>query len=315
MIAARLNAPRHFEIVEVENLEPGRRQVRVRLAGCGVCSSNLPVWEGRAWFEYPMPAGSPGHEGWGYIDAVGEGVDGLRPSDPVTLLSTRSFSQYEIVASDCVVRLPATLSGRAFPGEPLGCAINVFSRAAIERGHDVVVVGAGFLGILLIQLLSAAGIRVVAISRRRSSLAIARHYGANEVIELSDDWTMRVHRIRGTSGFPRVIEAVGSQQALDIASALVAERGRLVIAGYHQDGPRQINLQQWNWRGIDVINAHERQPEICVERMRKAIEAVCDQRLEPWPLLTHQFPLTRINEACQSLIQRPDGFVKAVIEL
>jgi threonine dehydrogenase-like Zn-dependent dehydrogenase len=315
MIAARLNAPRHFEIVEVENLEPGRRQVRVRLAGCGVCSSNLPVWEGRAWFEYPMPAGSPGHEGWGYIDAVGEGVDGLRPGDPVTLLSARSFSQYEIVASDCVVRLPATLSGRAFPGEPLGCAINVFSRAAIERGHDVVVVGAGFLGILLIQLLSAAGVRVVAISRRRSSLAIARHYGANEVIELNDDWTMRVHGIRGTSGFPRVIEAVGSQQALDIASALVAERGRLVIAGYHQDGPRQINLQQWNWRGIDVINAHERQPEIYVEGMRKAIEAVCDQRLEPWPLLTHQFPLTRINEACQSLIQRPDGFVKAVIEL
>jgi len=315
MKAACLSAPRHFETVEMETREPGRRHVRVKLAGCGVCSSSLPVWEGRAWFEYPQPAGSPGHEGWGYIDAVGQGVDRLRQDDPVTLLSSRSFSQSEIVPSHCVVPLPAELSGRAFPGEPLGCAINVFRRAEIEPGDDVAVVGAGFLGLLLIQLLSAAGARIVVISRRRASLSFAKHYGAHEVIELSDDWTNQVHHIAGTRGFERVIEAAGSQQALDVASALLGERGRLVIAGYHQDGPRQVNLQQWNWRGIDVVNAHERQPEIYIDGMRRAILAVCEHRLEPWPLLTHQFPLMRINEAYQSLIQRPDGFVKAVINV
>ncbi|MBV8772741.1 MAG: L-iditol 2-dehydrogenase, partial [Deltaproteobacteria bacterium] len=114
--------------------------------------------------------------------------------------------------------------------------------------------------------------------------------------------------------FQRVIEASGSQQALDIASGLISERGRLIIAGYHQDGPRIIDMQQWNWRGIDVINAHEREPRVYVEGMRKAIQAVCQARLDPWPLLTHHFPLRQINEACATMVQRPEGFVKAVIE-
>jgi len=54
-----------------------------------------------------------------------------------------------------------------------------------------------------------------------------------------------------------VIEAAGQQWPLDLATELTRERGRLIIAGYHQDGPRQINMQLWNWRGLDVINAHE----------------------------------------------------------
>ena len=59
-----------------------------------------------------------------------------------------------------------------------------------------------------------------------------------------------------------VIEATGQQRPLDLAAELTRVRGRLVIAGYHQDGPRSVNMQLWNWRGIDVINAHERDPEI-----------------------------------------------------
>ncbi len=314
MIAARLSAPKRFEAVEVEEHEPGAGEVRVRLNGCGMCASNIPLWEGRAWFQYPQPAGFPGHEGWGYIDAVGKGIDALKQGDPVTLLSTRAFSQYEIVRSECVVPLPSQLQGRVFPGEPLACAINIFNRAAIEPGQDVAVVGAGFMGILLIQLISAAGARVVAISRRQSSLAWARHYGAREVVELVDQAIGMAPQIAGKAGFERVIEAAGSQQSLDIASALVGERGRLVVAGYHQDGRRHVDMQQWNWRGIDVINAHEREPLVYVEGMRRAIQAVCDGRLEPWPLITHQFPLERINQACQAMIQRSDQFVKAVIE-
>ena len=56
----------------------------------------------------------------------------------------------------------------------------------------------------------------------------------------------------------RVIEAVGKQWPLDLAGELVGYGGKLIIAGYHQDGPRQVNMQSWNWKGIDVINAHER---------------------------------------------------------
>jgi len=314
MMSACLSAPRRFETVEVERLEPGPSEVRVRLRGCGICASNISLWEGRTWFQYPQPAGSPGHEGWGDVDALGKDVEALSPGDPVALLSSRAFSQYDVAPADCVVRLPPQLEGRPFPGEPLSCAINIFARAAIEPGQDVAVVGAGFLGLLLIQLISEAGARVVAISRRQSSLSLAKRYGAREIVQMSDESAEAAQRLAGAKGFERVIEAAGSQQALDIASALIGERGRLVIASYHQDGLRQVNLQQWNWRGIDVINAHERQPRVYIEGMRKAIQAVCDERLDPWPLLTHRFPLTCINDACKIMVQRPDGFVKALVE-
>ena len=70
----------------------------------------------------------------------------------------------------------------------------------------------------------------------------------------------------------RVIEAAGAQATLGLAPALTGTYGRLIIAGYHQDGPRQVNVQLWNWRAIDVINAHERieqsQPRVCVKQPR-----------------------------------------------
>jgi threonine dehydrogenase-like Zn-dependent dehydrogenase len=315
MIAARLNAPRRFETVEVDRAEPGCGEVRVRLTGCGVCASNIPLWEGRPWFDYPQAAGFPGHEGWGYVDEVGNDVEGLPIGAPVTLLSSHAFAQYDVVPADYVVPLPPQFAGRGLPGEPLACAINVFARAAIEPGQDVAVVGAGFLGILLIQLIGATGARVVALSRRRCSLAYASFYGADETIALNNKDDAVVQKIAGSRGFQRVIEAAGSQQALDVASALIGDRGRLVIAGYHQDGPRQVNLQQWNWRGIDVINAHERQPSFYIAGMRTAVQAVCDGRLDPWPLMTDRFPLTRINEACATMVNRPAAFVKAIVEI
>ena len=72
-------------------------------------------------------------------------------------------------------------------------------------------------------------------------------------------------------------------------------------------------MQLWNWRGIDVINAHEREQAIYVEGMRLAAEAVAEGRLDPSPLYTHTFPLDRLDEALDAAGERPDGFVKALV--
>ena len=82
MRAAVLAAPGRVELREVPRPEPGRGEVRVRLGGCGVCHSNLPVFEGRDWFDYPRPPGSPGHEGWGVIDALDVGAIAAFTSTP-----------------------------------------------------------------------------------------------------------------------------------------------------------------------------------------------------------------------------------------
>src|SRR2546421_143539 len=68
--------------------QPGRGEVRVRIEGSGVCGSDLPVWEGRPWFSYPFEPGAPGHEGWGVVDAVGDGVGGLEVGTRVASLGT-----------------------------------------------------------------------------------------------------------------------------------------------------------------------------------------------------------------------------------
>jgi threonine dehydrogenase-like Zn-dependent dehydrogenase len=272
--------------------EPGPGQQLVRVEGCGVCGSNVPVWEGRPWFEYPLPPGAPGHEGWGVVEETGERV---------CFLSEQAFAEYVVVEEEALVPLPPELEGQPVPGEALGCAVNVFRRSRVRVGDTVAVVGVGFLGALLVQLAARAGADVVAIARRPRAQALARELGARVAAE---EW-------HGDADC--VIEAGGVQATLDIAARLVRPEGRLVIAGYHQDGPRSIDLQSWNWRGIDVVNAHERDPRAYVEGMRLAVEAVAAGELDPAPLYTHSFPLDQLGLALEAARTRPDGFVKALV--
>jgi threonine dehydrogenase-like Zn-dependent dehydrogenase len=315
MQAAVLAGPGRMETTEVDRPAPGAGQVRVRVEGCGVCASNLSPWGGQPWFDYPFSPGAPGHEGWGEIDALGEGVDGLARGDRVAFLSDAAYAEYDLVGADRLVILPPELDGKPFPGEPLGCAMNIFRRSRVEPGSTVAIVGIGFLGALLTRLASNAGARVIAISRRPFALDVARSMGAAETIAM-DDHHRIIERVAGlTDGAfcETVIEAVGRQWPLDLAAELTRERGTLVIAGYHQDGPRQVNMQLWNWRGLDVINAHERDPAVYLRGMREAVRAVTDGTLDPDPLLTHTYRLDALGEALDATRDRPDGFLKALV--
>ncbi len=313
MQAARLTGPGRFDLVERPVPRPGPGEVRIALEGCGVCASNLGPWAGPEWMEFPTEPGAPGHEGWGHIDALGAGVTGLRAGERVAFLGQHSYAAFDLAAAGQVVALPPELDDRAFPGEALGCAMNILARSRIEPGMRVAIIGIGFLGAALTRLAANGGAEVIAISRRASSLALARRMGAARTIPMEDHHAI-IEEVRGlTAGAlcEVVIEAVGLQWPLNLAGELVGTHGRLVIAGYHQDGPRQVNMQNWNWRGIDVINAHERDPATCVAGMERAVAAVVAGRLDVDPLLTHRFPLDRLGAALDATRDKPDGFVKA----
>jgi threonine dehydrogenase-like Zn-dependent dehydrogenase len=303
------------ELVDVPAPEPAPGQLRIRLSGCGVCGSDLPVWSGRPWFDYPRPPGAPGHEGWGVVDALGAGVREPALGTPVAALSYAAYADYDIADARAVVPLPPQLSEAPFPGEALGCAVNVVRRSGIAAGARVAVVGIGFMGALVTQLAARAGARVIAVSRRPFALDVAREMGAAETILLGDAVHERVAQLTHGELCDVVVEAAGVQATLDAASPLVRVRGRLVIAGFHQDGMRSVDMQSWNWRGIDVINAHERDPTMYLEGMRLAAEAVANGRLDPAPLYTHAFPLERLGEALDMTRDRPDGFVKALVTM
>jgi threonine dehydrogenase-like Zn-dependent dehydrogenase len=315
MQAATLTGPGALHLEAVPRPEPGPGEIRVRLEGCGVCASNLTPWAGPDWMRFPTEPGGLGHEGWGIVDAVGAGVEGLAPGDRVATLFGRSYAEYDTGPADQAVRLPESLAGQPFPGEPLGCAMNIFRRAEIAAGQNVAIIGIGFLGALLTRLATEAGARVIAISRRAFSLEVARRMGAAETIAMDDHHGIieQVRALTGGAFCERVIEAVGKQWPLDLAGELTQVRGRLVIAGYHQDGPRQVNMQLWNWRGLDVVNAHERDPAEYLRGMREAVAAVASGRLDPAPLYTHRFPLAQLGAALDATRDRPDGFLKALV--
>ena len=294
MRAALIERAGRSAVVACARPEPAEGETLVRLEGSGVCASSLPVWEGRPWFSYPAEPGAPGHEGWGV-----EVESGRR----VAVLADRAFAEYAAVPHDAVVPLPAELDGVPFPGEAVACALNIFARSEIRRHDTVAIVGTGWLGLLLVQLVRGAGARVLAFSRRESARALAREFGA-ETPSQPEPESCNV-----------AIEAAGVQETLDLASSLCRVRGRLVVAGFHQDGPRTVDLQSWNWRGLDVVNAHERDPRAYLRGLRVAVAATAAGRIDLEPLLTHELTLDRLDDAFELLRRRPAGFVKAVIRI
>lgn len=315
MKVATVVKPGHIEIQEADIPIPGCGEVLIRMEGCGLCASNIPPFEGRDWFNYPLEKGGLGHEGWGFIESVGKDVRDIKAGDRVSALSYHAFAEYDVTPEAQVVKLPEDMISVPFPGEPLGCAMNIFRRSDIKKGQQVAIIGIGFLGGLLIQLVKNAGAEVIAISRRKTALELAKDLGADYIIPMDDYWKI-IEEVKGiTNGkfCDRVIEATGKQWPLDLSGELTGIRKKLIIAGFHQDGPRQVNMQLWNWRGIDVINAHERDMAKYVEGMHDAVEAVEQKVLNPLPLFTHLFPFNKIQEAFETHLQKPGGFIKSLI--
>jgi threonine dehydrogenase-like Zn-dependent dehydrogenase len=320
MRSAILTQPRQFEVCSLDLPDPGEGEALIRVRGCGVCGSDMGPWKGLQGLSYPMPAGAPGHEVFGTVEALGRGVEGLSLGQPVTALTYRAYAEYDLARALDLVPLPENLADRPVLGEPVACAVNVLRRAAVREGDVVVLLGTGFLGALVLQLLRVPGTprprRVIAVSRRRLSEDLAERLGADEYLTYDDDVHGRVGAASGGEMADVVLEATGRQKPLDLAAELTRVRGRLIIAGYHQDGPRTVNMQLWNWRGLDVINAHERDPQIYRQGMEEGVRLLSLQEpggLDLAPLITHTFPLAEINRAFATAEERPAGFLKSVV--
>ena len=319
MVAAIWTGPGCFDLREFPVPRPGPGQVRVRLEGCGVSATDFLQWEKcrENPLEPGLPStpGAPGREAWGRVDTLGAGVSGFEPGQRVALLSNQGYAQFDVADARQVVALPEELDGKPFPARPLAGAVNVFRRSGIDKGDIVAVVGIGFLGALVTQLAALSEATVIAIGRRQDALEMARRFGAAHTLVFDPAETPgAIRALTGGALCDVVIEAVGKPPPLDLAAELTRERGRLLMAGCHHM-PRAVNLPLWNRRGLDVVNAHEPSPVLCHEGMREAVSAVEAGLMTPDPLYTHRFPLGRLGEALRLARERPDGFMKALIEI
>lgn len=318
MVAALLVAPGQVDYCDCPIPEPTPTQLLVKIEGCGVCPTHIPFWQGRVC--YTQEPGAPGRDAWGTVVATGKEVYEFTPGDRVAILSSHSYAQYDVVDANQAVRLPENLSGLPFPGRSLSTAVNIFRRASINPGDRVAILGVGFIGTILTQLAALAQAEVLVVGERRCPLRLAQQMGATHTFaaDAALDKEALLLAIREKTGGALcdvVIETSGTQEALDIAAELTRERGRLVVAGRRHDGNRTVDMRLWNWRGLDIINAHERSPALYIEGLREAVAAVSADLITPNALYTHRFSLDRLSDALIIAIERPEGFVKAIIDM
>lgn len=296
-----LIAPRRSQIEDVDVPALSLDGVLVRVRASGICASELHSWDDGHGAPYPL-----GHEVAGQVVAVGPEVKSFRPGDRVTGLFHAGFSDYAATTVDRVLPIPANLRYEDAFGEPLACAMSAARRTKVELGDRVAIVGQGFMGLLILQLIRLKGpAEIVGIDLRDDARKMGLRLGA--------DRTVSREEADGLGEFDVVIEATGQPDGLTLATKLVRLHGVLSILGYHQGGPRSIDMQLWNYKSIEVLNAHERRNDYRMDSMRRALALAEAGRIDLGALASHRFTIGQIDDAFAALASKPAGFVKSVM--
>jgi L-iditol 2-dehydrogenase len=310
---AVLRAPQEIEVVDEPVPEPADDEILLRVASCGVCASELDMWEGRAEIEYPRFLG---HEVSGTVERVGAGANGFRPGDAVAAwVTARGFAEYVVVKADYCFpagSLPLDLA----LGEPIACAVNAVELAEPALADDVLIVGAGFMGNLVHKLVALKGPhRVIVADARLDALKRAAALGADRVVDVrSESIVDAVAEETDGRGVDVSFEVTGVQAALLQLGDVTRMSGKVAIVGYHQGGMRELPLAQWNYMAFELVNAHFREVSTILRGMRVGMRLLTSGRVTLDDLVTHRFPLDEVNRAFEVAVEKPAGFVKATVK-
>jgi L-iditol 2-dehydrogenase len=311
---AELAGVEDYRVVEVDVLRPDAGELLVEVAVCGVCASELDAWTGRVPTDFPK---RPGHEVSGTVVELGAGATGFTVGDPVAVWTTGSGYAEYVTAPAAYCRALGDVPLEVGLLEPIACAANAVELADVRLADDVVILGAGFMGALVQQLVQLRGPRTVTVvDRRPDVLALAAKLGATRTVdtttESADDGVAEVTDGRGAD---ITFEVTGVQGGLDLVGDVTRMSGKVVLVGFHQGEPRAVPLGHWNWMAYDLRNAHFREVTTIMRGMDIAARLLTAGRLDLSPLVTHRFDLTDLNEAFRAAVSKPEGFVKAIVTM
>jgi L-iditol 2-dehydrogenase len=287
-------------------------EVLVKVAACGVCASELDMWDGSGASGYPL---YPGHEVSGVVEAIGDTVSTLSAGDRVAVwVTTRGFADYVAVKADhCrdAGNVPLDLA----LGEPVACAVNAVELADVRLGDDVVIIGAGFMGNLVQELVALRGAHhVIVADSRPDALDRAKALGATRVVDVrTESLADAVAASTEVGGADVTFECTGAQGPLMMVGDVTRMSGKIALVGFHQGAPREIPLGLWNWMAFTLLNAHFRDVATILRGLTVGMRLLTSGALSLEPLVTHRFSLPQIGEAFQVARDKPAGFVKATI--
>jgi L-iditol 2-dehydrogenase len=265
MKALLLTAPSRLEFTDFPDPTPAEDEVLLRIRACGICGSDIHGWDGSSGRRRPPLI--MGHEAAGEVLAVGPRVERWRPGDRVTFDSTiwcghcvfcragqvnlcenrrvvgvapaeyrqhGAFAEKLSLPARILYALPDELS---FPHaamiEPVSIAVHAVQRVKIAPTDTAVVVGAGMIGLFVIQALRWAGAeKIIAVDLTESRLALARELGATHTLK-SDacDVAAEILKLTNDRGADLAFEVVGISATLALALSVLRRGGSAVLVG------------------------------------------------------------------------------------
>jgi len=342
MKALLLSEYKHLAIAELPAPSPGAGEVLIRVAACGICGSDVHGYDGSSGRRIPPIV--MGHEAAGVIAAVGEGVTGYRVGDRVTFDSTvycgvcefcrrgevnlcddrqvvgvscgdyrraGAFAEYVTVPERILYRLPENLSfADAAMLEAVSVAIHAVRVAEVAGGETALVIGAGMIGLLILQAARASGCsRIFVTDVDATRLQLARSLGADAVIDSSDEsLASRIEQLTNGRGVDVTFEAVGRPET--VAAAIDGTRKGGTVALVGNISPEvTIPLQK-------VVTRQIRLQGSCASagEYPQAMEWIAAGKIKVAPLITAVAPLEDGPSWFARLYAREPNLMKVVLD-
>jgi threonine dehydrogenase-like Zn-dependent dehydrogenase len=314
MKSAILHGARDFRIEEQESPEYASDECLIDVKVCGVCHSELHQWENKIeGLDYPRRIG---HEVAGVVREVGTEVSNIKKNDRVAVwVDEKGYSEQIVVKQDRIFSLSDSIPFKEAMAEPIACTTNGVNCARISLGDTVILVGTGFMGLILLQQVRLRGPeQIIAVDIRDEMLTSAKELGADMVLNpKKENINDIIKTLTDGRGADICFEVGGTQNSLNLAASLCRMEGKLVIFGYHPGSRTIEDLGYWNWMAFDIINAHFRDLRKILDGSRRGMKLLNKGDITLRPLITHTYPLEDINTAFATAIEKPEGFIKAVI--
>ncbi|GAA5118245.1 galactitol-1-phosphate 5-dehydrogenase [Luteolibacter yonseiensis] len=342
MKALLLTAPSTFDFTDVPAPEVGTGEVRISVKACGICGSDIHGMDGRSGRRIPPIV--MGHEAAGVVSEIGEGVVDWKVGDRVTFDSTEfcgecaecergnfnlcanrkvlgvSCGDYrrhgcfaeEIVLPERILhRIPDSLSfEKAAFAEPVAIALHAVNLAPEDLEAPAVVIGAGLIGLLVIQSLKARGWKtVIAVDLDESRLALAKELGASLTFSArQENLASHLRDICGGDGAAVAFEVVGAAAPVDLAIRCVCKGGTVVLVGNLQPSV-PMPLQEVVTRQISLRGSCA-----CAGEYPEAIRRIGDGSIQVEPLLSASVPLAEGGDWFARLAGNTEGLLKVVLK-
>lgn len=310
-------APRKMEVRSFDLPDPAWDEVQIEVKACGVCA-----WDSYLYQVISNPKPVPytfGHEGAGIVVKTGGGVKNFKEGDRVFAANATSdmMMRYTNQSYKSVTKIPDTADNwLPWAAEPVVCVVSLLHLTGIRPGDHVVLVGAGYMGLLTLQGLQAepwGKLTVFELKEERRKLA-ARYAPKGSVFDPeSPEGQAMIENIGDSGGADVVIEFSAQFSGFELANRMIKNKnGRLVIGSWHRRDVT-FNATPWHLNGLTVLNLAPNANSHFEEMISPTAALIARGVYKPQEYVTHTADYHSADPLFIKSIEKTDGYIKGVI--